>query len=962
MRKRIVALAIAATLLLGMLPFPVSAEDIAEGTCGDDLTWVIDVGGNLIISGSGDMYDYSEETPPWYDYRDSIRGVWAEGGDNISAGAFQGCPNLDNLRVYGPHTIGMRAFSGCENLRMVDLFAVGVIEEEAFSGCQFVNVVENTDQLVSIGDRAFEECWDLWEFPFPDSLTHIGDEAFRNCRLVEMNLGSSVESIGAGAFAGCGKMGELVIPASVRFIGPEAFSEMHEVTAFVVDPENPYFSSGSDGCLYNKDQTVLLQTPGQISGVFEVPQSVTTIAGKAFYNSWLLTGVVLGDHTVVLGDSAFAGCEKLTEIKLGNSLETISSRAFQDCRNISRIIFPTSIGFIGTDAFQGSGIGRLVFTGDAPGFAEAALAGISATIYYPAENSTWTSDAMCDYGGAITWVPAQSCSDAGHHYEVTVFDPTCVSDGYTEYFCTSCGDRYEDARLPALGHDFDDQGCTRCTVKISSQGSCGTDACYRLTTDGTLTIYGSGYVSNSPWSGGSVRTLIIEEGITEIKSYLFRDYSSLEYVSLPGSLKSTPWNGFWGCDSLTQVILGEGIQSIGETSFRACSALKEIRIPDSVTSIDNSAFWECSSLEHIDLGEGLVSIGDSVFRNCTVLEEIRFPDTLETIGFSVFDNCEKLRSIEVAPDNKVFSSNGNGCLFNKEMTELLYVPLGASGDLVIPDSVTAIANDACHGRPYITSVYIGEGVTTVGDRAFQLCGSLVYVEFGSNVEKIGDLVLADCPNIKTVRFTGNASVSSVSSLFSTDVWKYRIVFFYPGGNETWEDVESTQYITLIPEYICPEHHFDAAVTAPTCTAMGFTTYLCSSCGYSYQDDFVNALTHSYEEDICVNCGYVKEIIESGSGGDHITWELTSDGTITFSGRGTLSSVPTSRRREIKHVVIEAGITKIDNNCFSGCSEMVSIIIPDSVTSIGARAFGTCSSLVSMLLPPKLKELPNTLFF
>ena len=197
-----------------------------------------------------------------------------------------------------------------------------------------------------------------------------------------------------------------------------------------------------------------------------------------------------------LGDSVFEGCEQLTDVTFGSKFETIGSLAFGSCVNLSDIIFPASVQSIGTLAFADCGaMERLVFTGDAPAISDEAFLGVCATVYYPEENSTWTSDVMCDYGGAITWVPVQSCSDAGHHYEATVFDPTCVSDGYTEYFCTSCGDRYEDARLPALGHDFDDEGCTRCDVTFLSQGSCGTGAYYRHTSDGVLTIYGSSSVT-----------------------------------------------------------------------------------------------------------------------------------------------------------------------------------------------------------------------------------------------------------------------------------------------------------------------------------------------------------------------------------------------------------------------------------------------------------------------------------
>jgi hypothetical protein len=60
----------------------------------------------------------------------------------------------------------------------------------------------------------------------PNEITDIDDEAFNGqTNIVELNLGTSVETIGMGAFAGCtGITGGLVIPNSVTSIGANAFN------------------------------------------------------------------------------------------------------------------------------------------------------------------------------------------------------------------------------------------------------------------------------------------------------------------------------------------------------------------------------------------------------------------------------------------------------------------------------------------------------------------------------------------------------------------------------------------------------------------------------------------------------------------------------------------------------------------------------------------------------------------
>ena len=50
------------------------------------------------------------------------------------------------------------------------------------------------------------------------------------------------------------------------------------------------------------------------------------------------------------------------------------------------------------------------------------------------------------------------------------------------------------------------------------------------------------------------------------------------------------------------------------------------------------------------------------------------------------------------------------------------------------------------------------------------------------------------------------------------------------------------------------HHHNAVVTAPTCTAQGYTTHTCTACGNSYKDSYTNALGHNYATGKCTRCG------------------------------------------------------------------------------------------------------------
>ena len=89
---------------------------------------------------------------------------------------------------------------------------------------------------------------------------------------------------------------------------------------------------------------------------------------------------------------------------------------------------------------------------------ETAFYDVTASVNYPAGNSTWTSDVMLDYGGTLTWVAY--CPD-GCKYNSVTNRATCTESGDTTYTCSVCGGGYTET-IPALGHDYVDGTCSRC--------------------------------------------------------------------------------------------------------------------------------------------------------------------------------------------------------------------------------------------------------------------------------------------------------------------------------------------------------------------------------------------------------------------------------------------------------------------------------------------------------------------
>jgi hypothetical protein len=146
----------------------------------------------------------------------------------------------------------------------------------------------------------------------PLSVSMIESSAFFRCSgLMFINIPSSVTVIGKNAFQDCIGLQSVFIPSTVSVIRESAFANSNGL--FTVDDRNQRYSS-SNGVLFNKDKTRIIQCPGSISGTFTIPNSVS-----------------------IIGFAAFSGCQNLTSVTLSESTQTIWGEAFLNCINLSEI-------------------------------------------------------------------------------------------------------------------------------------------------------------------------------------------------------------------------------------------------------------------------------------------------------------------------------------------------------------------------------------------------------------------------------------------------------------------------------------------------------------------------------------------------------------------------------------------------------------------------------------------------
>ena len=171
---------------------------------------------------------------------------------------------------------------------------------------------------------------------------------------------------------------------------------------------------------------------------------------------------------------------------------------------------------------------------------------------------------------------------------------------------------------PASGHNYVDCVCTICGVEnITASGTCGANVTWRLLSSGKLIISGTGdmenytYSTSAPWEiyRGSVKSVVIEDGVTSVGNYAFKSHSYLKDAVIGNSVITIGEGAFMYCD-LSNVEIGNKVEVIGTDAFYYKFNLENVTLPETLTTIGKSAFsWCKNKLTSIDIPDSVTSIG-----------------------------------------------------------------------------------------------------------------------------------------------------------------------------------------------------------------------------------------------------------------------------------------------------------------------------------------------------------------
>ena len=397
-----------------------------------------------------------------------------------------------------------------------------------------------------------------------------------------------------------------------------------------------------------------------------------------------------------------------------------------------------------------------------------------------------------------------------------------------------------------------------------------------------------------------VKRMVFGDGLTTIPSNFAYNFTNIESLSFPSTLKTIdnvsfsgtflgteldfPGNittigavNFTNCPNLTKLTLREGIELINVRNFSVCPNLKSVVFPKSLKTLPSGSDSD-TVFEEVTIGGEDISINSSGVNipNCKKLR-IR-GGTVEYSGCSNLKNLKTLTLEGAVKFNNTSqfanSSNLEDITIEDGIVEIPNACLQSTKlkSLSLANTIKTIGSDNFKGSDTITSLDIPESVVSIGSNCFNDFSQLKEITFHEGLETLSRNTFNNCPNVKDLVLP--STLKTIYYSFASGTLNSVIM----GGKD----------------------------------AVFSRTFYIKNC-----------------KDLTIRAGVVTNDLSGG-----YFEKITLESGVTFSGDSQFNGC-----MSLSTIVLQEDILEIPKNCFSGDSKITEINIPDSVTKIGDSAFG-----------------------
>ncbi len=580
-----------------------------------------------------------------------------------------------------------------------------------YSSRDIIKTVVMTNDVTTIGNKAFFDFVNLESVKISDSVTTIGNWAFYNCtKLTKIIIPSSATAIGSRAFYGCEALEDLTIGNSVSSIGESAFYSCDNLASVTI-PDS-VVTMGTN--VFSNCQNLKSVTIGN---------SVTAIKANAFYSCANLESIIMGNSVTTIGNWAFSGCQKLKVIKIGDSVTSIGDRAFNRCTNLAVVTIPDSVASIGDNTFYDYNY-NMIIRANSGSYAETYAKNNNIIFSVPSgicgDNATYT---LGEDGSLL--IEGTGALNEGAFSRWGIIS-LIISDGITEIDATSFG-RCVNLENIWIGND----------VKFVGDNpfrNCGTPKTLTVSEDNPNYSALDGILFNKDKTelikavGAIPSSYAVPDTVVTIAKKAFELKSELIELTIPDSVITIDDRAFYFCESLSSVTLGNSVETIGLEAFYECDALVSIVVPESVTSLGAYSLGYFA-LDYVELMYEIVPDFSIYGKRGTEAETYANNNGMNFIRIDMEEDTVVDSGMCGENAAWILSENGTLTLFGTGSVEKGSWDASIVNNVILESGITSIEPLCFDDENNIVSVTIPETVTNIGEGAFSGCTSLVDVYY-----------------------------------------------------------------------------------------------------------------------------------------------------------------------------------------------------------------------------------------